>query len=359
MTRQLRPKLLLLAMAKRLGVFALARRLSRDRLRVLCYHGGCMGDESRFNPKLFMHAAQITARLRWLRAHGFTPLSLDSAVRQLQRGEPFPPLPVVVTVDDGWYSSAEHILLPALQQGFPVTLYLATEVMQRQTPVLDVSLRYILWKAGPVRADVSGVPGVQDGHYDLSLPGVRATLASDMLAWLRQNRRDAAGVQTVLEQLAQALGVQPGQLDLDSRRFSYLTGAELQQLHRDGCDVQLHGHTHLYPLGDPQALADDVRRCVRAITQLGLPLPRHYCYPSGTFDADAPRLLAGLGVASATTCVPGMLRPGENADVHLIPRFLDGEDVHPLEFEAEMSGLLEVARALRGRWAGRRNAAGQ
>ena len=46
-----------LYVARGCGLFALARSLTANRLRILCYHGASLDDESEFEPMLFMRAA--------------------------------------------------------------------------------------------------------------------------------------------------------------------------------------------------------------------------------------------------------------------------------------------------------------
>ncbi|HBI69521.1 MAG TPA: hypothetical protein DDZ22_11015, partial [Massilia sp.] len=82
------------------------------------------------------------------------------------------------------------------------------------------------------------------------------------------------------------------------------------------------------------------------IAAAGLPHPTHYCYPSGAFDAQAPDVMRAAGVATATTCLPGLVRIKDGDTRYLLPRFLDGGDVSMIEFEAEMSGVLELLRKL-------------
>jgi peptidoglycan/xylan/chitin deacetylase (PgdA/CDA1 family) len=114
--------------------------------------------------------------------------------------------------------------------------------------------------------------------------------------------------------------------------------------------VQLHGHEHRYPAGDPDAFAADLEPCRQVIVGLGLPEPRHYCYPSGAFDAQAEATLTKAGVRSATTCLPCLVRPGRDARRrHYLPRFLDGDNIDMLVFEAEMSGFADVLRRVAGR----------
>ncbi len=166
-------------------MFAIFRFLTRKQLRILCYHGGAIGDEAQLNPKLFCSAALLQKRLAWLARHSFTPLALDAAVDALGTHEAKWTRPVVITLDDGWYSSRANIVEPILKASFEPTLYLATDVMQRQIPVLDVTLEYVLWKAGARMHMLAGIPAVSDGMYDLSSPKVRQQLIDTMLHWLR------------------------------------------------------------------------------------------------------------------------------------------------------------------------------
>ena len=78
----------------------------------------------------------------------------------------------------------------------------------------------------------------------------------------------------------------------------------------------------------------------------GLPVPRHYCYPSGAYDGGAAATLCAVGVHTATTCLPGLVRADDADGRFFLPRFLDGGNVEMIEFEAEMSGVLEFARML-------------
>ena len=81
----------------------------------------------------------------------------------------------------------------------------------------------------------------------------------------------------------------------------------------------------------------------------GLPEPRHYCYPSGDYDHNAHAALQEIGDRSATTCLPGLIDTATGRDVSYLPRFLDGERIHALEFEAEMSGFSDFLKRLAGR----------
>lgn len=347
MSKQL--KLSFLRAARTLGVFKLFRRLTQSQLRILCYHGGAIGDESEYNGKLFFSKQTFEQRMRWLREKGFNVVSLDDAVESAGGKRPAPPLATVITFDDGWYSTRSE-LLPVLGKfAMPSTLYLCTSHVLEGTPVATVTTRYIIWKSPLKSVMLNGYGPANDGQYDVSDAAGREQLAQKIAAWVEGFGADHTAVVDALERFAKDMGVGPADLQLGSRRFQYMTGDELREVAAQGCAVELHGHVHHYPKGDPVALKNDLRQCSGAIQQLGLPTPKHYCYPSGSFDADAAETLSELGVVSATTCIPGLISKAENEQAYFLPRFLDGRDVEMLEFEAEMSGFSEFLRRITGR----------
>src|SRR6516162_11432115 len=84
----------------------------------------------------------------------------------------------------------------------------------------------------------------------------------------------------------------------------------------------------------------------------------HFCYPSGAYALPDGRLLfaselnqgewlAALGVKSATTIEPGLNYP--DTPRFALRRLMDGHPVSDIEFEAEMTGFMEIVRAVRER----------
>lgn len=343
-------KLALLHAAKATGLLALCRAATAQTPKILCYHGGSLGDEHLFNGKLFMRSETFSARVNWLHSKGFRPTALGELVDALQGRQKLPGRSIVLTFDDGWYSTAA-CLLPHLQRfGYDSTLYLATQVFEEQCPVLDVAVNYLLWRTRLQEVRLSGLSPPLEGTWDLRSRAERQRLAQAMLSHLQGLRGDTSVVESTLRQYAVLLDVDPSVLALESRRFHYVNREELLSLAGAGTHVELHGHTHRYPLGQPEALRHDVETCRDRIIALGLPRPAHYCYPSGEFDEHAPRVFQAMGVTSATTCQGSSPRRSVNAHaLHALPRFLDGEDVEMIEFEAEMSGLLHLMRGWRER----------
>lgn len=340
----IRPKIAVLFGARTLGLFALSRYLTRSRLRILCYHAGAIGDESGYNPKLFCTARTLQRRMAWMQRRGFRFVTLDEGVEQQAAAAPKAPLRTVVTFDDGWYSTASELLPVLSGMRIPSTLYLSTQNFLEGWPILNVAVRYIIWKAGARAVEVQGWGAAVDGSYDLATARERNRLAGGVVKAIEAAASGRERICEELSRFAASLGVPAAALQFETRRFDYVTKQEAAELGKLGCSVELHGHVHEYPKGDPARLAEDLRQCEATIVGLGLPRPRHYCYPSGSFGAEASAALSGIGVLSATTCIPGLVGGVGGERRHYLPRFLDGEDVHPLEFEAEMSGFSELMR---------------
>ncbi|MFC5460203.1 polysaccharide deacetylase family protein [Massilia niabensis] len=339
-----------LTAARSAGFFALMRAVTRKRPRILCYHGGNLGDEREYNPKLFCTPQQLRERLDWLRSHGFVPATLDETLKPGDGDR----IPVAVTLDDGWYSSY-HDLLPLLAEyGYRPVLYLHSEAYEQGAPIAGVALRYLVWRAPRRQCHVNGFTQDLDGGYDLVRDADRRMLVERAERWLRSVA--PSDVEAALVRLAEAVGVPAATLDLASRRFSYMTRDELRQAAANGCAIELHGHVHSYEPGKLEINRANIERCRESIVAAGLPNPVHYCYPSGRFDPAAPAAMRAAGVRTATTCLPGLVNIAGPDDAFFLPRFLDGGDVSMIEFEAEMSGVLALVRKLAAMVPGRAGA---
>ena len=336
--------------ARAAGLFALCRLMTRSRVRILGYHGASLGDESRYNPVLFISAETFRRRVQWLLKKGFNIVSLELAVNALSGKTDLGRLPTVMTFDDGWYSTAAHLVPVLAESTLPCTLYLHTSHFENDWPVIAVTVNYMIWKAGRTAIQVHGVDTDVNGKYDLAENADRVSFHEKSCKWLAGSPATREIVIGRVHQLAKPMGLAIDDLDLDTRRFDYMSRDEVLQLAEQGCAVELHGHQHHYPVGDPVAFAEDLIACRKVIAGLGLPMPQHYCYPSGSFDKGAAETLNQLDVKSATTCIPGLVSvPDDASRRYFLPRFLDAEHISMLTFEAELSGFADLLRRAAGR----------
>jgi len=325
-------KLSLLYVASLLGIFALCRWWFRHRVRVLCYHGFSFIDEHLFRPKLFMTKQTFGQRLNYLAKSPYQVVSLQQALANPQ------PLQVVLTMDDGWSGTFELVQPELAQHHFPLMLYVTSYYADKQIPVLNVALSYVLWKTNKTTLQLTIPQLAVDQSWQLaSLPS--AKLVQQVCALIDQ-LDDPADRAQVLQQLADQLGVS---LQCNGKQlFRLLNLQELTALQQHHVDLQLHTHRHCSPL-QPELFGRELEDNRRWLSQFqDVAQLSHFCYPSGDYDAKHLPWLAQLQVKTATTTKTGLFAHG--SDLLQIPRILDGEDVHILELEAELSGFMTMIR---------------
>lgn len=333
-------KLSVLRVLRALGLFHVARWLTRHRLRILCYHGYSVGDQHEFDHLLFMRAETFEKRLAALRRMRIPVVSLQEGISALYGGK-VANAETVITIDDGWKTTLTQAA-PLLQKfGMPATLYLTSYYCERDADLFNVVIRYMLWKSRLDSVRIEGVHPEIDGEY--SLRGNRDDVAR---RWIAAGERhfDWKGRQQLLTPLARALGLDPEEV-LRGERFRLITPEDAQPLLKAGIDIQLHTHTHRLPADDfERARAEIVNNKTRIDAWTG-GNTTHFCYPSGQYASHHPDWLQRLGLASATTCDTGLNSPAQSP--FLLKRFLDGEAVHPIEFDAEICGVNEILRAVK------------
>ncbi|MCC6828620.1 MAG: polysaccharide deacetylase family protein [Novosphingobium sp.] len=332
-------------LCKLLGVFDLARRLTRSRLRVLCYHGFALDDEARFRESLFISRERFERRMRYLRNSGFRVLPLDEAHRRLRAGT-LPHDAVAITIDDGFHSThavAKDILA---RHRFPATLYLTSYYFQKGTPVFQLAVDYICWKSPRSTVDLSGlgIAGL-DGATAIAFgDDVRREVSRIVHAHGSALPDEAARV-ALSRRLAGRLGVDYDAI-AQSRILSLVSPRELQELQASGMRIGLHTHRHRLPESQAEALRElaDNRAAVEPVIGRRM---TDFCYPSGVWSAGHRPALRRAGVETATTCESGLV--DRHRDPYLLPRILDDSRVSMIEFEAELSGFCEVLRSVRAR----------
>src|SRR5262249_24004369 len=110
-------------------------------------------------------------------------------------------------------------------------------------------------------------------------------------------------------------------------------------------DIQLHTHRHQCPLDDKVKSEQEIRENRDFLERIVSHALVHFCYPNGIYGMHQAEWLAALGLSSATTIDPGL----NYADTSrfALRRIVDGEPVSDIEFEAEMTGFMELVRAVR------------
>lgn len=340
-------KLDILRFAKRTGLFELSRRLTGRGLRILCYHGIWFGD-GHYGDRLYMSPATFAERMCQLAHSGYPVLPLDEALDRLDDGS-LPPCATAITIDDAWHGSYRHMFPVLAEHDLPATLYVTTYYADKQTPVFNVAVRYMLASARSRVLDLAalGVGFADDGdgeaptaNYKLSDPE-QVERALERICEHAERHLDNPRRQALAEALGEQIGVDYRAI-VQQRLFHIMAADELSEVARQGFDIQLHTHRHRISRDGTSCIDEEIRENRDWLEPIASEPLRHFCYPGGIFEPDCWPALERLDVKSATTCLHGLNFPGSHP--YALARILDGESSHWLEIEAELSGFVELIR---------------
>jgi peptidoglycan/xylan/chitin deacetylase (PgdA/CDA1 family) len=274
------------------------------------------------------------ARLRLLARRGYPVLPLDEAVRRLRDGT-LPACAVALTIDDGFQSTLSRAAPILRDARMPAMVYVTTYYTQRDAPVFRLAMRACFASTRRVSVDLSRLGCGASG----------AAKCDEELLWELINHGeqhlDEGGRSALLRAVASELAVDLDAL-LRSRSLHLMTTAELRELAAT-FDVQLHTHRHRLP-ADPISARAEIEENRRVLAPLTGRRLVHFCYPSGYCGPELVPALAAAGIETATTCEPGL--NGPDADPLALRRFLDGECIPEIVLEAELCGLMDLARTL-------------
>lgn len=332
-----RLKQLVYSVARLVGLFALARTITRRELRILAYHGFAQGDELQFRPKLFISARTFKQRLSCLRRRGCLLISLDEAVVALRRGE-LPQGGVVVTIDDG-YAATETIAAPLLREfDCPATVYVTSYHAEKRTPVFDLVVGYMLWRSAGKLVKLPHSGG--ETQFDLTSQAMRDAALLRVLDLGRSSQNESERTD-LCRRLGQACGVSYEEI-VSRGTFDLMTPEAIARLAKSGISIGLHTHRHRFPPGNLSECERELSDNQERLSTWGAQPTRHFCYPSGIYSPEQWQLLERFGILSSTTCETGSVRVGDPP--HGLKRFLDGEMVSDIEFDAEICGFAELVR---------------
>jgi peptidoglycan/xylan/chitin deacetylase (PgdA/CDA1 family) len=321
------------------GGFAVAQYLTRKRLRILCYHGFSLGDEHELIPHMFMRSETFERRLEILRRRRIPVISLDRAIDLFER-QGIRRAETVITLDDGWASNLS-VGAPLLEKyKFPACIYVTTEHLASHREVFNVVLYYLIVKSGRQTLHLSGIHPALDGEYTIGDDPISMTIKIITAA---EKSLDLSARYNALAGIAAALGLNITEV-LKNGRFQLLTAEEIADLPARGIAIELHTHSHRLP-DNRDGVEQEIELNRRALSAIVGRQPKHFCYPSGLYGSQHPEWLRSLGIASATTCDPGLNTA--TTSVLLLRRFLDSEVQSAIAFEAEICGLRDLARNAR------------
>lgn len=325
-----------------IGLFALARRVTGGSLRIVCYHGFSLADEHLFSPHTFMRRETFERRLRYLADARFPVLGLGEALDRLERGD-LPRAAVVLTIDDGFFGTYTVAREALARRGFTATVYVTTYHVARGSPVFGVAAQYLLWKTRERALEGPGLECLGELPVAIDTDEAKARVLRRFIDH-GERELDEAGRSRLLDLLGRRAGVPFGEIRA-SRLFGLVNEDEIREMDRAGIDLQLHTHRHRLPLDREGALAE-IRDCRAVLGPLVSRPLEHFCYPNGRWSEAHLPWLREAGIRSAVTCDRGL---NDASTPRLaLRRFGDSEALSQIEFEAELCGLTEAMRTVKG-----------
>jgi peptidoglycan/xylan/chitin deacetylase (PgdA/CDA1 family) len=306
-----------------------------NELRILCYHNFSSGDFIKWTPHLHITPETFRKRVKYITGGGYSILRLGEAVELLNDNKKLPNMSTVITIDDGWANilkSAHPILKLA---NVPYTVYVTSWYSINNKPIFNLAVQYVLWKAKSNGLDLCKLTlPIEFNFKDLEEGGSLSKKIIDYgIKKLSLSER-----YSLLQDLCRQTGIDYCKLEFD-RELTLLDEHDLEKLCADGVDLQLHTHTHSWPLDEKLAnfQLSENRVFLEKITKQSV---CHFCYPSGIWDFSQIDYLQKNMIKSATTCERGL--NNNQTNIYALNRYLDSEAIPQIVFEAEMSGFIHL-----------------
>jgi peptidoglycan/xylan/chitin deacetylase (PgdA/CDA1 family) len=334
----------ILAAATSRAATTFLRPLTRGRAAILMLHRftdrqrGVVGHDP----------ARVSALLEALRAMRCRILPLGEVFARLRQGEPFDPLTVAFTLDDGYVEQAEIAAPIFAAFDCPATIFVTTGFLDgdlwfwwdKITHVVETTARRTIEVplAGNRRA------------YDVQTPDSRTTT---MLAFTEFCK----GLADADRHTAIAAFAEAAEVDLPVTpppRYVSMSWEQVRRLEARGISFGPHSVTHpvLARTDDDRAryeVAESWRR-LQAETRAPLDI---FCYPNGQAGDFGDREIANLaelGLKGAVTAVPGFACPRtvdrNGGGLYRVPRFAYDDDTRAtLQY---LNGFEHLKQRLRG-----------
>ena len=331
-----------LYICKWLGLFRLSRYFEPSGLRILCYHGFAMADESHFRPKLFILPDTFKKRLAYLSRKRFPIVDLEEGLQKL-RSNSLPKGAAVITIDDGFYSVLQCAAPLLRSASFASTLYVTSYYSQKESPIFRLAVQYIFWKTLDSQLELANLVPTLSGSVQLKDAAESQRVMWEIINYGESQLSEPERID-LARRIADRLRVNYDSI-FEGRYLSLMTLSELRELANHGIEIQLHTHRHKLP--DRENIVRQEITDNRAVLEpiVGKRL-QHLCYPSGIWSEKTWPWLSSLDIKSATTREPGLNT--STTPALGLKRFLDGENITQIEFESEMCGFNDVLRKVRG-----------
>jgi len=324
-------KLIVLRLARLIGLFSFARWLTRRSILIIGWHGVSQDDEHKRFQSLFISPETFRRRLEFLRKH-YEIISLDEAVSQHKKRQ-YKPRQVILTFDDA-FCNFKTIAAPILEEsGMTATVYVVSKKMASGNPFFPLLVRDMLLST---QIDIANsLVSNHDHSFSLKTNKDKQEYKKIVLDHTNGLSNSDDKMQ-YCRKLADELHIDINQI-LNRGTWNSLNTQEVQQLKKQGFSMQLHSHTHIRVTKNRDQLKDEMVQSKKILKEAIGEEAVHFGYPGGFWDKESWEVLRKTNIRTATT-----VRNGPNfvkTPLLALRRFLDGEDRTQLEFECGCSNL--------------------
>jgi peptidoglycan/xylan/chitin deacetylase (PgdA/CDA1 family) len=279
--------------------------------------------------------AFLDAAITWLKNNGWTFVSLDEAIGQINTRET-PSRFISLTFDDGYRDNLLHALPVLKRHATPITLYVPAQAITRNL--------YSWWLGARTLFLTRNVVDIEAMQYRFHCSDLESKIAGlqAVTEWIGQDYRR----KFQLEPTFAAYGIS---LELINEKY-FLSDKELKVLSQHSLvTVAAHTKSHaaLSTLDATSARSEMTESRAYLENLLQIPI-HHFAYPYGDASACGARegaLAAEVGFKSAVTTRQGQLRTEHMGYLHALPRFnIDAADTIA-SLDARLSG---IGQAIRG-----------
>lgn len=309
-----------------LGLYTLARIVTRNQPRILMYH--------RFSelPKPGHVSREVfESQVRHI-AHHYNPVSMTDLVKGLRGETPLKPNSIAITVDDGYYDFYT-IAYPILKKyQVPATVFVTTKFVDGGFWLWPDKISYALNSLSEIREEIQ--LGSQRLSPGVLTPSYKQQVWQAIVGYLLT--RPESDKQEWINNFAakQALTIPDAPID----NYRAVTWDQLREMEEKGIEVGGHTVTHpsLGRVGSEQLKAEVVG-CKKALDQQLALRERQFCYPNGQlqdFSEEAKTVVSESGFRSAVVAFHDSKRL---ADIYELRRYSSSED--QFQFMKSVAGL--------------------
>ncbi len=326
----------------RLGAARIARRLNRNRILVVMYHGVVPDGRPYYNWSQ-LPESRFRKQLEFLKKH-FHVLPLDRIVRAIANREPLPPNTAAITFDDGFENNAS-VAWPHLRElGLPATIFLVTDYVGTSRILWpdEVFLRIQRARQSTLDLTTFGL-----GQFSLATAELREASYERLIHAMKllpHRRKDE-----ILKHLRELLVEHPEVTDY-TRDFAVMTWEQVHELRSSGLiEFGAHTVTHeiLTRVSTSEAYRQITESCATIRRMLGTGQVM-FAYPNGgprDFDGFVKETLRSDRALCGLSTIEGL--NSRQADPYALHRVSVGADGTMHRFHLKTSGFIPWLRSLR------------